>query len=542
MQFSISSEKLAEVFPAFFIVDQAGHILDFGPAIARHLPSIQTGDPIEAHFTGIAGVATGNSDALAHKLGRTLELHSVENGLILTGAIIPDAGRYLLALNLATASLNVASVTGHNLPTALQISDFTPGDATVDVLLLVQIQQALLHDAEALATSLERERRRNEGLVERITRLAGFLAHDINNILSVIALSAERIASLEPGNHQTKRIATIIAETADRGSGITRSFMAISREGTEKCTPQSADELINQQAGFFSAIVGSEIILSTNLCAATARINVAAGDFVNCLTNLLINCRDAIATSGSIEIATRVLPASASKPAERLEITVSDNGAGMTDDILQKVFEPFFSTKERGNGLGLPAVAEYLSDCGGDVLVESSPGFGTKVSLNFPLVAPASISCAYDISDCESTLVTNPPQPTPEVPIVLVVEDEPYALEALVEMLEDEGFEVWPAGSAEEATAKLDAEISRSKKPDILLTDVILPRITGIELAKAATSKTPSLKVILMSGFVPEADAIREGWLFAAKPLNSEKLLHLLRSPTKLAEEIGGSS
>lgn len=530
MHFVISGDKLREVFPAFLIVNRSGRILDFGPAIARHVPSVRTGDLVENHFSGSTGMPLSNWEELARERGRALELHASENGLVLTGAIIPDAGRYLLALNPATASLSLGSMAGSNPESALHISDFTPGDPTVDVLLLVRMQQAMLDDAGALATSLAKERERNAGLIERVSRLAGFLAHDFNNILSIIRLNAERLAMLGTTNTQGKRLASIIDETAERGSGITRSFMTLSRGNTESSAAQSADELISQHWAFFAAIAGPDIIVSANLGCPDVQIHVATGEFINCLTNLVINSRDAIVSSGALEIATCLAPSANPEHAPRLQMTITDTGVGMAPEIVQRVFEPFFSTKKQGNGIGLSAVADYVRECGGSVHLESTPGFGTKATLTFPVVSMKQIKSVAEVSDRTDSAPIGLPSLSEKARTVLLVEDEPYALEALVEMLEAEGFEVWPANSAEEATEKLYAEDAQSRSPAILLTDVILPRKSGIELAKAAVAKAPLMKVILMSGFVPSDGSIESDWLFAPKPLNSEKLLQLLKS------------
>jgi signal transduction histidine kinase len=308
MKAIISSAKLREVFPAFVIIDASGRILDFGPAIEIHASSVRAGDFLENHFSGNLHMIPKKWEEMARENGRSLELHSRENGLVLTGVVVADSDRFLLALNPATASLNSGgSKAGANPAPDLHISDFTPGDPAVDSLLLGWMHQAMLEDAAALATSLARERQRNDGLVERVSRLAGFLAHDFNNILSIIQLNANRLASLDSISTRGKRLASMIGETAERGSGITRSLMTISRENTEKPAPHSADDLITQHLSYFSAIAGSDIVVSANLDASSAQINISISEFINCLTNLVINSRDAICDPGVIDITTRII-------------------------------------------------------------------------------------------------------------------------------------------------------------------------------------------------------------------------------------------
>jgi CheY-like chemotaxis protein len=246
----------------------------------------------------------------------------------------------------------------------------------------------------------------------------------------------------------------------------------------------------------------------------------------------LVNARDAMPDGGDIEITTAVKTLTGeSRPDETgtplvpfITLRVADTGIGMPPPVLARAFEPFFSTKSHGSGVGLASVLEFARAHGGDACLDSLEAVGTSVYLYLPL-------CHRDggvgNSDGHATPALVPPQPA----AILVVEDEPYALEALVEILEADGHAVTAALNAGEALAAL-----ADRPYAVVLSDVILPDGSGLAVAAWADTHAPATEVVLMSGFVPSDEALRPHWRFVHKPLDIPQLRQVL------AEALGAAT
>lgn len=514
MIFELTQDDLARLFPAFLVVDRQLKLCAFGPAIRQHCRSVCVGDLLDSHFLRVASPAEMAIDAAAEH-GTSILLRSRTADLELSGNVIPQGDLRLLALNLIPSSSSFES-------NVLQISDFGPSDPIVRGLLLVSLQKAMLEEARTNAIDLAEQRQHTLDLLDRISRVAGYLAHDFNNFLSIIRLNGDRLLGSGLTEHQS-RLVRIILETCERGTGITRSLKTLSHQESETRSRINLDHLLADHHAFFSTVAGSSIRTSLRLNAPDMMVEVARTGMLNCMMNLIINARDAMPDGGEITISTAIrtaqpLASLASDAQSYVAIEVADTGGGMPQDVLGHAFDQFFSTKEHGSGLGLASVMEFSQEMGGAACLDSPDGEGAKVYIYLPI-------CAFE--DLGRQLPASPKR-TSEVRRsikILVVEDEPYALEALVEMLESDGYQVFPSRSAEQAITMLAQD-----PHDILLADVVMPNMTGMELAAWVNDKFPKLKVVMMSGYVPDDQEMSEDWYFIRKPLDINHLRKILHA------------
>jgi CheY-like chemotaxis protein len=226
-----------------------------------------------------------------------------------------------------------------------------------------------------------------------------------------------------------------------------------------------------------------------------------------------------LSTSITRGLATSKPDSGDTEPSAYIAICVADSGSGMNEALLSRAFEPLFSSKPKGTGLGLASVRDFAKEMGGDVWLESQVGEGTTVYLHLPLANPSTET------KMAPEFVKSADAPAIRTRHILLVEDEPYALEALAEMLEAEGYVVTPCASGEQAMHALEQQAYH-----LLLTDIVMPGQPGTEIARLAKLSQPSIKTILMSGYVPDSASLEPGWMFIRKPMDSDELLRLVAS------------
>ena len=346
-------------------------------------------------------------------------------------------------------------------------------------------------------------------------------------MLSIIRLNADRLLRKFGHDEKISNLAQIIRETAERGSNITRSLMKLSQQQTDTLLPIIIDDLIRENDTFLNSVVGSGISFDIDLQAGTCESVISYNGLLNCIINLLINAREAMPHGGRISLSTSITQCLATsksdsgdtEPNAYIAICVADSGSGMSEALLSRAFEPLFSSKPKGTGLGLASVRDFAKEMGGDVWLESQVGEGTTVHLHLPLANPsAETQMAHEFGQSADA-------PAIGTRHILLVEDEPYALEALAEMLEAEGYAVTPCASGEQAMQALEQQSYH-----VLLTDIVMPGQTGTEIARKANLGQPSIKTILMSGYVPDSASLEPGWMFIRKPMDSDELLRLVAS------------
>ena len=254
----------------------------------------------------------------------------------------------------------------------------------------------------------------------------------------------------------------------------------------------------------------------------------ATSGLLNSVINLVLNARQAMPDGGTLDIVTTVLSptdktclSAQCPPAGCVAISVRDSGCGMSEAVMRQAFEPFFSTKPHGSGMGLASVLEFAREFGGDVQCRSQVGAGARFDICLPVIdATAVPRIAHDAPTGQAG-----DAPADQALSVLLVEDEPYARDALDEMLSASGFVVTSAETFEEGKAQVDRQ-----RFDILLTDVRLHQASGIDLAALAWRERHVDRVILMSGYVPDADALDSAWSFVRKPVDVDKLCRMMRA------------
>lgn len=519
MAAELGQAQLARLFPAFIAVDGGLAITAVGPSLQRQLPGLSPGAPISRAFDWSGEFSRDSLLPLADR-AETIVLVSRCGKVRLSGTVLRDDEGFVFALRHAPTDFLSAI-------NRLQICDFGPDDPLVSGLMLAGLQRAMIEESREVALDLVRERQRSLELLERISRAAGFIAHDFNNFLSIIRLNSERLLRDLPPDGRQARLAESIHQTAERGAEITRSLSTLSGRHAGPPVPMRLDSVIAENAAFLSSVVGGGIDLHIDLGASEGAVAIGRVALLNCLTNLLINARDAMQDGGEVRIATAIrhialeplAPAIRAGMRAYYAIEVSDTGTGMPAEAIARAFEPLFTTKRNGHGLGLASVLELVRDAGGDACVGAT-GEGTSIYVYLPLVdAPAD-------GEGPAGQGETPPAPDTRGVCVIVVEDEPYALEALGEMLEDEGMGVCRCPDAEAALAALAKGTC-----DVLLTDVVMPGMDGIALARLAEAMMPGIRIVLMSGQVPRREEIASHWSFIPKPIDTRSLLRLLERP-----------
>lgn len=516
MKYNLSDEQIGELMPAFLHVDRDLRISAMGPSLSRHVPGLQVGMPcadvleiVNYDLTSFFKDGQGVRPIQVALLGHNIYLFG--------NAVFHDDG-CLLAVRFSPSDEAFAE-------SALDLGDFSHADPVILSTMLIAIQRAMLEESSNAAIELATERQRVEDLLDRTSRVAGYLAHDFNNILSIIELNAVRLAGdLNNDDEKIANVANIIKETASRGSEITKSLMTLSHQRTDTVQPIAVDELIRENSSILHSAVGTGNTLAVNLQAGKRRSVLSYNGLLNVLINLLINAREAMPNGGHISLSTDIKSGNKTSTSDEaaqpdyLVIRISDNGKGMTDALLSRAFEPMFSSKPNGTGLGLASARNFADDVGGEVALESTAGKGTTVILQLP----AFVESGSAMPEKLATAAGGKPDLNGKQKI-LVVEDESYALAALVEILEAEGHNVTPCVSSEEALIALERG-----KYNTLLTDIVMPNENGTEIARVACAAQPSIKVILMSGYVPETAALQPGWMFLKKPLDRTKLFEML--------------
>ena len=343
------------------------------------------------------------------------------------------------------------------------------------------------------------ERLRQTHKMEAVGQLTGGVAHDFNNLLAVISGNTELLND-DIGDNP---LLTTIERAADRGAELTQRLLAFSRQQTLQ--PQAIDlvELISGLLGLFQRTLGEPVKVVAEIPDGIWPVLADPGQLENALLNLSINARDAMPEGGllmincsNIKVQQGDIRVSDEIAAgEYVQITVRDTGAGMSDEVIERAFEPFYTTKDvgDGSGLGLSMVYGFARQSGGYAAIDSEPGKGSEIRLLLPR---AKVSTVSDKITQDNDLERG------EAEVILVLEDEPDVREYVVAALERLGYRVFRAADAAGAMRVLANEAGNI---DLLLTDVVLPSgISGPELADMAMRSYPKLKVVFMSGYAAD--------------------------------------
>jgi PAS domain S-box-containing protein len=375
--------------------------------------------------------------------------------------------------------------------------------------------------------------------MEAVGRLAAGVAHDVNNLLAGIS-GGLRIASKElTGEHAARKMLEQVGEEVERGASITRRLLDFSRVGKKSPTWIDPRETLANGERMLRRLIGEDVEVKVESDGSRSRIFADPGQLEQAVLNLAINARDAMPRGGKLGIRCRDVELSAAdverlggrlKPGAYVLVAVEDDGCGMNEETRRRAVDPFFTTKDTGlgTGLGLPSVAATMKECGGRLAIESTLGLGTRVSLYFPRATEP----AADPDPAASSGPGLEPAPEPRGgrETILLVEDEPLVRMGVAHILRELGYTV---AAVKDSSAAL-AEIERpNRRFDLLLTDVVLPGMSGPEFAKVARTKRPGIRVLLMSAF-PAEELVAQGRIVRGtptleKPFSDEQLVRKIR-------------
>ena len=362
--------------------------------------------------------------------------------------------------------------------------------------------------------------------MEAIGRLAGGVAHDFNNLLTVILGYNEMLREHLKADRTGSEYVAEVLQASERAAGLTNQLLAFSRR--QVSVPQIVDlnGLVRKIDRMLRRIIGEDVRLDIRLAPALPAVEVDPGHIDQVIMNLAVNSRDAMPNGGRLVIETAHVdltePYAASHftpaPGAYALLTVSDTGMGMDADTRARIFEPFFTTKElgKGTGLGLSIVYGIVKQNGGEILVYSEPGQGTVFKIYIPAAARGPV---------ESAPVAGKEAAEPASGAILLVEDEDQVRNLTRAMLTREGYRVFDFASAAEALEFLRGQ---SAGIDLLISDIVMPHMGGLGLAREVQAMRPGIRVLLMSGYtetsVSGQGLITPGTVFIHKPFTAASL------------------
>jgi two-component system, cell cycle sensor histidine kinase and response regulator CckA len=370
-------------------------------------------------------------------------------------------------------------------------------------------------------STLDERARQNERL-EAVGQLAGGIAHDFNNVLLVIRGYSSVLRSALDDAQQIADLDEI-SSAADRATELTRRLLAFSRK--QVLTPEllSVVETVRSMHGQLARTLPENVILVTDLGDDVAPVVADAGQIESAIVNLVANARDALElVGGTLTLAVGEVEATGTEhgieppltPGRYVTLAVGDDGPGIADDVLPHIFEPFFTTKHHdlGAGLGLATVYGVVAQSGGGIQVSAADGKGSRFTIYLPAAAgevaqPASAAARHGGGET-----------------ILLVEDETPVRELVRRVLENQGYSVVAAGLPSEAERLLD----ETPQVDLLLTDVVMPEMSGYDLALRVNERRPEIRLLFISGYAPRAQPVKGPLL--KKPFAPDELARSVRA------------
>ena len=362
--------------------------------------------------------------------------------------------------------------------------------------------------------------------LEAIGRLAGGVAHDFNNVLTAILGSSELLLLDTPRGATNREEIEIIRDAATRAQDLIRQLLAFSARQVLEPAVIDLNALVKNLGRMLRRLIGEDLTLATELAPDLGAVRVDPGQVEQVLVNLAVNARDAMPDGGRLTVRTANVDAAESgelASGRYVLVEVSDTGTGMDAATLARAFEPFFTTKERGKGTGLGLASAYgiVRQSGGQITVSSTPGAGTTFRIHLPRV-DAPVDAVRAVPP-----VTAPPAGTETV---LVAEDEQIVRTLIRKVLEQAGYTVLLAGGGAEALRLAE---HHAGPIHLLVTDVVMPEMSGRELARLLVERWPATKVLYMSGYADDAverhGVLDPGTAFMQKPFTPSALARRVR-------------
>jgi PAS domain S-box-containing protein len=374
------------------------------------------------------------------------------------------------------------------------------------------------------------EQFRQSQKMEAVGRLAGGVAHDFNNLLTVIMGYVEMLIGEAKDSPELVEYAREIQFAADRAGSLTSQLLAFSRRQISQPKVFDLNEAVKRSVQLLRRVIGEDIVVAAHLEPDLARVKADPAHIDQALMNLVVNARDAMPCGGTLTIETANVFLDDSyvdrhigvKAGPYCMLAVSDTGTGMTAEVKTRIFEPFFTTKEsgKGTGLGLAIVYGVVKQSGGDLMVYSEVGKGTTFKLYFPMAEVPS-----EVAAAGQRVVQSRGSET-----VLLCEDEERIRKLVLAMLHKQGYKVLEADGPE---AAIRIARDHAGPIDLLLTDIVMPRTNGLDLAKAIQELRPNARVLYMSGYTD--NRVNASWVldpnapFLLKPFTATGLMEKVR-------------
>ncbi|WP_082821493.1 PAS domain-containing sensor histidine kinase [Gemmatimonas phototrophica] len=384
------------------------------------------------------------------------------------------------------------------------------------------VQHVLGYGLDITAQRKAEDELRHAQKMEAIGRLAGGVAHDFNNLITIIGGFADCLHDTFDATDERRHTVQAIRDAAERAAGLTRQLLSFSRRAPIELAPLDVHGVIGETVNMLQRLLSEQVHLSVDLRAAHPWIRADVGQLRQVLLNLAVNARDAMPHGGVLTIGTCNVEHA---EGQRLELRVTDTGVGMSDEIQARIFEPFFTTKlpDQGTGLGLSTVYGIVKQGAGQILVESELGHGSTFQILWPVVDQPEprVSQPAVVSRLSATHNTE---------VILVAEDETGVRQLVTRILKNAGYTVLEAMCGTDALAVVELH---EGPIDLLLSDVVMADFGGRTLADAARVLRPDLRVLYMSGYADEDNLVEKAEPldgFLDKPFSVSGLLTAVRT------------
>ncbi len=468
--------------------------------------------------------------------------------------LVPDGARavhpehrakYMTAPTLrpmgAGIELSARRKDGSTFPAEISLSAINTDEGLLVTAAVRDVTERREIQAEWQRLKSQNERERLEGQLhqsqrlESLGQLAGGVAHDFNNLLGVIsnyaAFVSEEVAK-DPPQVQWQAVRADIEQVekaAQRAAVLTHQLLAFARREVVQPRVLSLNDMIADVEQLLIHTLGEHIELVTSLAPELGPVLADGGQIEQVLVNLAVNARDAMPGGGTLTVETTNTHVDEAYAADRANLTpgryvslkVSDTGAGIPKDVIERVFEPFFTTKPKGagSGLGLATVYGIITQAGGTVRIHSEPGIGTTLTVLLPVTTRTDGAEQPPAAESDGS-----------GEVVLIVEDEPAMREVTRRMLARGGYQVLSVATGSEA---VDIVSGQQHHVDVLLTDVVMPKMLGKEVASRVRACQPDVRVLYMSGYtqglLSAQDVLEPGVYLIEKPFAKTALLAKLR-------------